>query len=164
MRDATEGYPHGAMRRQDRKITDREEIDAILRSAKVMHLALADNNVPFVVPLFFGYDGTSLYFHSAPEGTKIEILKRNDRVCFVVSIDHGVIESDKACDFEAKHRTVIGSGKAVFIEDDEAKIKALDLIVAKLSDKKFAYPKENLSRTAVVRIDCDSIKGKKHGC
>ena len=164
MRDATTGFPHGLMRRKDREITNREEIDAILHSAKVMHLALADNNVPFLVPLFYAYDGTAIYFHSAASGTKIEILKRNNRVCFEVSLDHGVIQSDKACDFEAKHRTVIGCGKAAFVEDEEAKIKALDLIVAKLSDKTFAYPKENLSQTVVVRIDCESIQGKKHGC
>jgi nitroimidazol reductase NimA-like FMN-containing flavoprotein (pyridoxamine 5'-phosphate oxidase superfamily) len=164
MRELTEGYPHGPMRRKDREITDRAEIDAILRSAKVMHVALADNDIPFLVPVFFGYDGTSLYFHSAPTGTKMEILKRNSRVCFEVSLDQGVIESEKACDFEARHRTVIGYGKAVLIEDEEVKIKALDLIVEKLADKKFTYPKENLGVTAVVRIDCESIKGKQHGC
>ena len=164
MRELMEGYPHGAMRRKEREITDRGEIDAILRSAKVMHVALADNNIPFLVPVFFGYDGTSLYFHSAPTGTKMEILKRNNRVCFEVSLDQGVIESEKACDFEAKHRTVIGFGRAVLVDDEEAKIKALDLIVEKLADTKFTYPKENLGVTAVVRIDCESIKGKKHRC
>ena len=133
MHDLSEGHPHGAMRRKDREITDRAEIDAIIRSAKVMHLALADNNVPFLVPVFYAYDGTALYFHSARVGTKIEIIKRNNNVCFEISVDHGVIESDMACDFEAKHRTVIGFGKATFVEDEVEKIKALNMIVAQFS-------------------------------
>ena len=105
-------HPHGAMRRSDREITDRAAIDAILQSARVMYLALSDDDVPFAVPVFYAYDGASLYLHSAKGGSKIRILKRNNRVCFVVSLQHGVIESDQACDFEAKHRTVIGLGRA----------------------------------------------------
>ena len=151
------------MRRKDREITDRAEIDTIIRSAQVMHLALADNNIPFVVPVFFAYDGASVYFHSAKAGSKIDILRRNNKVCFEILLDHGVIASDRACDFEAKHRTVIGLGTATFIEDEADKIRVLDMIVGKFSDKKFEYPKANLGHTAVIRIAIDSIKGKKHG-
>lgn len=164
MVDLSEGNPHGGeMRRKDREIRDRAEIDAIIRSARVMHLALADNDVPFVVPVFYAYDGASLFFHSARAGTKIEIMKRNKNACFEISVDHGVIESDAACDFEAKHRTVIGFGKATFVEDEAEKIGALDRIVAQFSDKKFEYPKPNLDSVVVIRIDIESVKGKKHG-
>lgn len=156
-------YPHGQMRRKDREITSRDEIDEIVRAGKVMHLALVDNNIPFLVPLFYAYDGKALYFHSAKTGTKIEIMQRNNIVCFEISIDHGIIEGESACDFEAKHRTVIGLGKAVFIDDPAEKSRALDMIVAQFSDKKFTYPQASLDRTAVVKIVIDSIKGKKHG-
>jgi len=151
------------MRRKDREITGRAEIDAIIGEGKVMRLALADNNLPFVVPLFYAYDGTALYFHSAKGGTKMAILERNPQVCFEISVDHGVIESELACDFEARHRTVIGFGTAALIQEEAAKIHALDLIVARLTDKKFTYPQANLSHTAVVRIAIVSLKGKKHG-
>jgi uncharacterized protein len=158
-----EGHPHDKMRRKEREITDRTEIYAIIHSAKLMHLALVDGDRPFLVPVFYGFDGESLYFHSAKEGTKIEILKRNNQVCFEISVDHDIIESDVACDFEAKHRTVIGFGKAVFVEDESEKKKALDLIVAQFTTKKFEYPNANFHATAVIRIDFDSVKGKKHG-
>jgi nitroimidazol reductase NimA-like FMN-containing flavoprotein (pyridoxamine 5'-phosphate oxidase superfamily) len=156
-------HPHGIMRRKEREITGRMEIDEIVYSEKVMHLALSDNNTPFLVPLFYAYDGVSLYFHSAKAGTKIEILKRNNQVCFEIYTGYGIIEDEKACDFEARHHTVIGFGKAFFIEDEEEKIKALDKIVGRFTDKKFEYPKGNLSATNVIRIDIEMIKGKKHG-
>ncbi len=156
-------HPHGAMRRKDREITDRAEIDEIIRSSKILHLALADNNIPFLVPVFYAYDGTALYFHSAQRGTKIEILKRNNNVCFEISQEHGIIENDMACDFEAKHKTVIGFGKATFIETEEEKIKVLNSIVAQFTEKKFEFPKANLNSAAVIRINIESIKGKKHG-
>jgi nitroimidazol reductase NimA-like FMN-containing flavoprotein (pyridoxamine 5'-phosphate oxidase superfamily) len=156
-------HPHAAMRRKEREITDRTEIDGILASSKVMYLGLADQNIPFVVPVFFVYDGAAIYFHSASAGSKIEIMKRNPKVCFVVSVDQGVIEDEKACDFEAKHRTVIGLGEAHFIEEEVEKIKVLDKIVALFSTERFEYPKSNLGHTTIVRIEIESLKGKKHG-
>jgi uncharacterized protein len=155
--------PHGPLRRKDREITDRAEIDAILQTGQVMHLALADGNIPFVVPVFYAYDGTALYFHSARSGSKMEILKKNNLVCFEVSLDLAVIPGEKPCDFEAKHRTVIGLGKASLVEEENEKRDALNRIVARFTDKKFDYPAPSFNATAVVRIAIESVKGKKHG-
>lgn len=159
----SQAHPHGAMRRKDREITDRAEMDAIIASGKVMHLALADGGTPFVVPVFYAYDGVALYFHSAKTGTKMEMMQRNSTVCFCISGDHGVIESNEPCDFEARHRTVIGLGQAVFVTSEPDKVAALDRIVARFTDRAFEYPKANLKATQVVRIDITSLKGKKHG-
>ncbi|MGE4267256.1 MAG: hypothetical protein AB7F25_07465 [Deferribacterales bacterium] len=74
-----------------------------------------------------------------------------------------MIESDKACILNAKHRIVIGLENAVFVEDETEKTEALDMIVALFTDKKLEYPLNNLKGTVVIRIDIESIKGKKHG-
>lgn len=159
----TASHSHGEMRRSDREITERAEIDAILNAGKVMRIALVDGDTPFLVPVFYAYDGQSIYFHSAQSGSKIDIIKRNNKICFEVGIKHGYIEDAMACDFEAKHKTVIGLGRAVFVKDEAEKIAALDRIVALFTDQHFEYPPANLKRTAVIRIDIESIKGKKHG-
>lgn len=156
-------YPHGEMRRKSREIVDRTEIDAIIRSEKLMRIALVEGAIPFLVPVFYGYDGKSLYFHSAKAGTKFEIIKHNNNICFEISIFSGVIEDEMPCDFEAKHRTVIGIGTAMFVEDEAEKIKALNLIVAQFTQKKFEYPQSRLDQTAVIRIDITSMKGKTCG-
>lgn len=155
--------PFGPLRRKDRLMADRADIDAVLNEGRVMRLALADGDTPFVVPVFFAYDGEALFFHSAKAGTKIDILKRNPKVCFEVSVDHGIIESDKACDFEARHRTVIGFGRAEFVDDAAQKTAALARIVARFTDRRFEFPEANLKTTAVVRIAIESMTGKRHG-
>lgn len=152
-----------AMRRSQREITDRAEIDAVIGSARVMRIAMVDGDRPFLVPVFYGYDGRALYFHSALKGSKIEILRRNPAICFEIGVEHGVIEDEKACDFEARHRTVIGHGRAVFVDDEAERVRALDLIVAKLTERRFEYPAANLAVTAVLRIDVELLKGKQHG-
>lgn len=151
------------MRRKEREIADRAGIDAVLAATPVMRIALADGGQPFLVPVFFAYDGDAVYFHSSYSGTKMEILRRNPKVCFEVSVDHGIIEAEEACDFEARHRTVIGFGEAAFVEDLAEKARILHLIVARFTPKAFEYPEPRLRQTAVVRIAIESLKGKAHG-
>jgi uncharacterized protein len=163
METPSRATPHGAMRRKEREITDHAEIEYILKTGKVMHIALTDGLVPYIVPVFYAYDGKSIYFHSAKAGGKVEIMKRNNNICFEISLDQGVIESDTACDFEVRHRTVIGIGKAVFVEENAEKIEALNRIVGLFTVKKFEFPAANLHATLVVKIEIESMKGKKHG-
>jgi nitroimidazol reductase NimA-like FMN-containing flavoprotein (pyridoxamine 5'-phosphate oxidase superfamily) len=64
------------MRRHEREITDKKEIEAIIRKALVCRLAMVDGDKPYVVPLCFGYADHTLFFHSAGEGKKLEIIKK----------------------------------------------------------------------------------------
>lgn len=153
----------GEMRRRDREITDPAQIADILHAGRVMRIALVDDGLPFLLPVFYGYDGQALYFHSAQQGSKVEILKRNNNVCFEVSLDQGVVEDRRICDFEAAHRTVIGRGKAQFVTGEAEKIRALDLIVARFTDRKYDYPPTKVALTAIVRIEPATIKGKRYG-
>jgi len=69
------------MRRTEKEIENRAEIDSIIRRNQVCRVGLSEQGSPYVVPLCFGYDGESLYFHCAREGRKLDILRQNDKVC-----------------------------------------------------------------------------------
>ena len=158
-------HPHAQrpMRRKAREITDPAVIEEILGHQSLMHLAMSLNNTPFLVPVYFAWNGKALYFHSAPAGSKIEILKQNPEVCFEISDVRGVITAPDACDFEARHQTVIGLGRAVFVDDVAEKVDALDRIVAHFSQEKFDYPEDKVAQTTIIRIDVHSMKCKQHG-
>jgi nitroimidazol reductase NimA-like FMN-containing flavoprotein (pyridoxamine 5'-phosphate oxidase superfamily) len=68
------------MRRKDREVTGTEELLAIIRANKVCRLGMADGDLPYVVPLNYGFEFDCgrlvLYFHCAGEGKKIGILKK----------------------------------------------------------------------------------------
>lgn len=157
------GHPHGAMRRGDREIIDPAQLQQILMDGHVMYLALASGDDPFVLPLFYVYDGEALYFHSAKRGSKMALLARNPKVCFCISDYQGVIPDPQACNFEARHRTVIGQGIGQLIEDKAQKVAVLDRLVARFSDQRFTYPEASLTATSVVRIEIVTMKGKQHG-
>jgi nitroimidazol reductase NimA-like FMN-containing flavoprotein (pyridoxamine 5'-phosphate oxidase superfamily) len=151
------------MRRKDKEITDSAEIESIIRRSIVCRLALADQNQPYVVPLCFGYRDRTLYFHSASEGKKIDMLKKNSSVCFEFDVDYEIIKSDNACDQGMKYKSVIGFGKASFIEDVESKHRALDVIMEQYGGRASSYPDTRLKNTVVIQVDIEQMTGKRSG-
>ena len=70
------------MRRKDREITGRENIEPILQACKVCRVAMTGTDGwPYVIPMNFGYtwdeDGLTLYFHGGVKGKKIDSERWN---------------------------------------------------------------------------------------
>ncbi|MHC4737635.1 MAG: pyridoxamine 5'-phosphate oxidase family protein [Planctomycetota bacterium] len=149
------------MRRKEREIKDTAEIEEILNRAFVCRLGLCDNGRPYVVPLCFGYEDNALYFHCAKGGKKLDIIRENNNVCFEVDTDCQAIKAEQACRFEVRYKSVIGFGKALLIEDAELKRRGLDVIMQRFSKEPFEYPQENLKKTMVVKVEIESMTGKK---
>jgi uncharacterized protein len=148
------------MRKSEREITDRSVIDGIIRRCLVCRLGLSDNGRPYVVPLNFGYDGHALYFHGAPEGRKIDIIRRNNRVCFEFDKVVAIVEAEEACDWGTRYQSVIGFGTAEIINDPEAKRAALKTIMAQYSGGQYGFPEKIVSHTAVIKVAIDEMTGK----
>ncbi|MFO7665119.1 MAG: pyridoxamine 5'-phosphate oxidase family protein [Desulfobacterales bacterium] len=149
------------MRRKDREIKSKEEIESVIQKALVCRLGMADENGPYIVPLSFGYADGRLFFHSAKEGRKLDILKKNNKVCFEVDMVGEIVKGDKACDWGMKFKSVIGFGNAFIVEDVELKKAALDLIMAHYSAGSFEYDDKKLERTVVIKIEIESMTGKE---
>jgi len=151
------------MRRKDREITDPAEMVAILESAPVCRLALADGSEPYVIPLCFGVDGHAIYVHSSLEGKKIEILKHNPRCCVEVDITQGPLPDNNPCSWEMQYRSVICTGTARFVTEALEKQQALACILAHYGGAKHTFSEKELMRVCVIRIDIGEMTGKKHG-
>ena len=151
------------MRRADREIADRKEIEDILRQSTVCRLALIDEGRPYIVPLCFGYDAGTLYFHSASAGKKIDLLKKNRNVCFESDTDATVVPANTSCGWTMRYRSVIGYGVASFVEDLVETKTALDIIMNQYSEGTHEYPEERLRKTAVIKVEIREISGKKSG-
>jgi uncharacterized protein len=149
------------MRRSDREITDKKAMEDIILRSKVCKLAMCEQNMPYIVPLCFGFKDNTLYFHSAPHGKKIEILKNNPNVCFEFEILTQVVKSAKACRWGMKYRSVIGIGKAVFIADEDLKRQAFDIIMNQYADGSFIYEDASLKSAVIIKVEISSMTGKQ---
>ena len=149
------------MRRKDLELTERAEVEAILAEATVCRLAMCDGDQPYVVPLSFGYRDDALYFHCAAQGKKLDILEKNNKVCFELDVDQELKRGDRAWEFGVKYRSVIGFGAARIIDDPSEKAAALDIVVEHYGVSPEEYPDALLNVTNVIKVEIDSMTGKK---
>lgn len=143
--------------------TDKNVIESIIRRATVCRIAMSDEGQSYVVPVSFGYEDGTLYFHSSTTGKKVDILRKNNAVCVEFDIDEEITKAKSVCNWGIKYRSVIGFGRAFFIEAEEEKRRALDIVVAHYGGDPQDYPQATLRKTTVVRIEIQSATAKVSG-
>jgi len=152
------------MRKVDKEIKDKNMIKSILEEALVCRIALCDDNSPYIIPMNFGYKDNYLYLHSAPEGRKIEILRKNNNICFEVDLKTELVTSENACKWGMKYLSVVGFGKAQIVNDIEEKKKALNIIMNKHSNESsFEYLEAAIKNVVIIKVRITELAGKKSG-
>ena len=113
------------MRKQECRITGREEIRNILETGAICRLGFCENGVPYVIPINYGYtyidDVITLFFHCAGEGRKIDIIKKNPVVCFEVDCVERLNPNDNPERHSLKWESIIGSGMIEIVPDFDEK-------------------------------------------
>ena len=59
------------MRKANQEIKDSAIIEQILSGAVICRIAMADGDVPYLLPFNYGYRDRRIYIHSAPSGRKL---------------------------------------------------------------------------------------------
>ena len=154
---------HGLTKRETR-VTDPEQIRHILDTAKVLHLGLAVDNEPYVVPMNYGYtmeDGKlTLYLHSAVKGKKLDMLQANSKVFFEIDCDRMPFEGRVACQYGMVYSSIMGRGTATIVEDPEEKMQAMSILMKTQTGKDFSFEDRLVSIVAVIRVDVTEYTAK----
>jgi nitroimidazol reductase NimA-like FMN-containing flavoprotein (pyridoxamine 5'-phosphate oxidase superfamily) len=149
------------MRRKDREMP-RDFALAVIDKGVFGALATVDEGgMPYSVPLSFVREGPCLYFHSAPEGHKIDNLRRGGRVC-VSFVGDTRLPVDA---FTIAYESAIVRGTAVEVQSRDEKIHALRLLCERYTPANMAAfdaaIEKELGSTAVWKIPIDEITGKR---
>ena len=152
------------MTRRERQITDETQIMDILDKGKVLHLGLAVDNEPYVVPMNYGYTKENgklvIYLHSAVRGKKLDMIRTNPRVFFEIDCDLLPFESELPCQYGMSYSSVMGKGTARIVEDVEEKKQAMSILMKTQTGKDFTFEDRLVSIVAVIRIDVDAYTAK----
>ena len=152
------------MTKRERQVTDPEQIMEIFDKAKVLHLGLAVDNEPYVVPMNYGYtqeDGKLvIYLHSALRGKKLDMIRQNSRVFFEIDCDCVPFEGVKPCQYGMVYSSVMGRGAARIVEDVEEKKRAMSVLMKTQTGKDFSFDERLVSIVAVIRIDVQEYTAK----
>jgi nitroimidazol reductase NimA-like FMN-containing flavoprotein (pyridoxamine 5'-phosphate oxidase superfamily) len=150
------------MRRTDREIQSRETIDRIINAAGVCHLGLSNQDHPYVVPISFGYDGSSIYFHTAAEGMKIDYMTANPRVCFEMEQAVSVVRNEQfACKWGQLFSSVIGFGTLHEITDPAGRQAAMNQVMQHYSGRTWEFDPETFAQVRLWCISIDRLTGKQ---
>ena len=152
------------MTKRERQITDEAQIRRILDEGRVLHLGLSVNDEPYVVPMNYGYvtegEHLVLYVHSALRGKKLDMMAANPRVFFEIDCDLTPFEGVKPCQYGMSYSSVMGRGKASFVEDPQEKLKAMVALMKTQTGKDFTFEPQWLDIVAVIRIDVTEYTAK----
>lgn len=150
------------MRRVKQEIIDRSVLEEILSGAEICRLSMLDGELPYIVPVNYGYREGHIYIHSAPEGKKIDLLKQNKVLCFEVEDTVEIVKGDEACDWTTRYRSVVGYGTVKIFSDDHSKQEGLEVIMAQHGAADLVkFDVLNLKRMVILKLKITSMSGKQ---
>lgn len=154
------------MRRKEREVMERKDIEAFLSSERVVRIALSDRTAPYIVPMSFGYEWKGelpvLYLHSALKGRKIELLCENSCVGFELDRLDALEGGDAGCSWTARYFSIIGEGKLEEVAGNDEKMRALHILLSHQAGRDFPIPEKALSSVLVLRLSVSSMSAKSN--
>ena len=152
------------MTKRERQVTDPDQICHILDTAKVLHLGMAVDNEPYVVPMSYGYTMEEgklvIYLHSATQGKKLDMLRKNPNVFFEIDCDLMPFEGRVPCQYGLVYSSIMGRGNARILENVEEKKHAMSVLMKTQTGKEFTFEDRLVSIVAVIRIDVAEYTAK----
>lgn len=154
----------------DRLIEDGlEEMEKILKKAEVGRIALNDGTVPYIVPVNFFYHEGKIVFHCAWEGKKLAVMKKDPNCCFEVDEFTGEVSYHREAQCRLDYDSVLAFGRARIEDDQEKKIRLLQLFAEKyselyrkpLSEGGKRFGKDRVSECCCVVIDVEELTGRR---
>jgi nitroimidazol reductase NimA-like FMN-containing flavoprotein (pyridoxamine 5'-phosphate oxidase superfamily) len=116
---------------------------------------------PYAVPINHAYADGKLYFHCAPTGLKLDMIRANPRVCYVVNHDFG----DRGGPIDPRQchgnwESVIAYGVAR-IPEDRAELQEAFSIFVKSFDSAYQLNEETYETTSAIIIDVESMTARR---
>lgn len=151
------------MRRNEKEIEDKDIINEILSKSHICRIGLFDNEYPYVVPMNYGYNENSLYFHCSSKGKKLDLIRKNNKACFEIEQSHEVIKNEVSCKWTTKYRSVIGFGNIDIVTDYNEKIEALDFIMSQHGKEDNHYKDELIDKIVTLKLNISNLTAKQSG-
>ena len=107
----------------------------------------------------------TVYLHSGPEGSKVEMVVRHPQVCINFCEGHELVYMHKqvACSYSMKSRSVICKGKVRFIEDMNEKRRILDMLMKQYTDNECSYAEPAVRNVKIWEVKVDEISCRSFG-
>ena len=143
------------MRRFKQEISKEECIQVLREAPRGVMAFHGENDYPYAIPLnqFYDEEDGKLYFHGAKEGLKLDLLAKNNKVCFTI-MDSGF---KKEGEWPWYIRSVLCLGRVEAVENQEKVIEQCRKLAEKFYQTKESIEKEIEKAGARVNMLCMTI-------
>jgi uncharacterized protein len=144
------------------KTNSKAEIEKILDNTYTGVLSMCDGGKPYAVPVNHAYADGCFYFHGALEGKKLDLIRKNPAVTYVITKYYGKKE-----DFEGSLKchgcweSVIVYGRAKLAEDKPGHAEAFKKFMKYYGRVDFNPSDHSSKKTVMIVLEAEEITAKR---
>ena len=132
MTDLTPTARSRVKRLRERGAYDFATIATILDAGLLCHVGYIIDGQPYVTPTAYWREGERLYWHGSSASRMLRTVEKGVDVCFTVSHLDGLVLARSGFNHSINYRSAMLFGHARKIEDEAAKLRALESFVEHL--------------------------------
>lgn len=144
------------MKRTNQIITDLYEVIQVIDACKLCHVAMYDGTRPRMFTMNFGFDldrySFSFFFLGAHDAEGLKIIEEDVPVVFELECNCQHIASEDPTIDGYVYSNVRGNGFIEPIEDPDARLKAMDLIMQHQSGKHYTGGPEGIEGISLYQL------------
>jgi uncharacterized protein len=146
-------------------IQERTKIDEIIKACKTCYMAMAVNDVPYVLPMNFALENEVVILHSAQSGRMWETLQKNPKVCINWTLGEELAwQNEKVgCSYRVKSKSAIVEGTAEMVDDMDEKERCLHLLMAQYSNLEFKFNPPAVKNVGIIKVHIEKISARNFG-
>lgn len=143
---------------------ERAAIDAILDEALICHVGFAADHGPIVIPTTHVRVADQLYIHGSAASHMLGSLAGGIDACVTVTLLDGLVLARTAFHHSVNYRSVVLFGRAVLVDDTQAKLAALAALIDRVAPNRSAACRppsaKELTATTVLAVAIAEVSAK----
>lgn len=143
---------------------DKETVYAVVDDALICHVSFIYDERPVIIPTIHARDGDNLLLHGATSSRMMRHIATGADLAVAVTHLDGLVLARSVFHHSMNYRSAVLFGKGHLIEDQDEKMKALEIFTEKLIPHRWddaRQPSPNEAKaTHIVSIPIDSASAK----
>lgn len=164
----TDAFPKTA-RNKVKRLPERGHYDAatiypIVDAALICHVGFVLEGQPFVIPTLHARQDDTILLHGAKGSRLLRHIQSGGEVCITITHVDGIVLARSVFHHSINYRSAVLFGKGSVIEDEQAKLQALEAFTERLIPGRWqdARPPNalELKQTTVIAVQIESASAK----
>jgi nitroimidazol reductase NimA-like FMN-containing flavoprotein (pyridoxamine 5'-phosphate oxidase superfamily) len=148
---------------------ERATIEAALDRGLMAHVAFADGDQPYCIPMLYTRSGPVVYIHGSTGSRAVRTLARGVPACLTVTRLDGIVLARSVFEHSANYESVVVLGRFRPVEDEAERLAAFEAFTEKLLPGRWAEARrpsrKELSATVILAVGIEeaSVKARSGG-